>query len=133
MTEYDLIFTWSETTGHLWAMIQFWVSISFGLIVVAHIAAHKLNIVLVSTMILLYSFVSIFIGSLIVADGNILQAVYFDAARLIETKETTSATIAALANYQTKEQFGGFFISIALPVTFISTIAYFIYSYKKSR
>ena len=132
MNEYNLIFAWSETTGHLWSMIQFWVSISFGLIVVAHLAAHKLNMVLVSTMILLYSFVSIFIGALIIADGNILQAVYFDAAKLIDANETSSATISALANYQKKEQFGGVFIAIALPVTFFSTIAYFIYSYKKS-
>ncbi|MEH6549346.1 MAG: hypothetical protein V7711_15595 [Pseudomonadales bacterium] len=132
MNEFDLVFAWSETTGHLWSMIQFWVSISFGLIVVAHIAAQKLNIVLVSTMILLYSFVSIFIGSLIIADGDILQAVYLDAQKLVDAKEATSATISALANYQKKEQFGGFFMALALPVTFFSTIAYFIYSYRKS-
>lgn len=132
MNEYNLLFAWSETTGHLWSIIQFWVSISFGLIVVAHIAAHKLNIVLVSTMILLYSLVSLFIGSLIVADGNILQAVYRDAASLIETKEQASATISALANYQNNGQFGGYFIVIALPLTFLSTIAYLVYSFKNS-
>jgi phosphatidylglycerophosphate synthase len=132
MSEYDLFFVWSETTGHLWSMIQFWVSVSFGLIVVAHMAPDKLNNVLVSIILLLYTCISIFIGALIVADGNILQAVYADAAKLVDTGGASSATIAALSNYQGNEQFGGFFVMMALPLTFISTIGYFIYSYRRS-
>lgn len=32
----------------------------------------------------------IIIGALIIADGNILQAVYLDATRLVEAREQTS-------------------------------------------
>lgn len=129
MTEYDLIFAWSEVTGHLWSMIQFWASVSFGLIAIAHLAATKLNTVLVTVALVLYASLSMFIGSLIYADGQILLAVYTDAARYAASVENVSETIRSLAAYQASESFGGVFFILALPGTFLATVSYFIYAF----
>jgi hypothetical protein len=129
VTEYELFFAWSETTVHLWSMIQFWAGLSFGLIIAAHVAARRLNLVLVAGALLLYTSITLFIGSLIAADGTLLLAVYTDAARLVENNAAASDTIIALARYQDSDASMAFFFGLALLGTYLATVGYFIYSY----
>ena len=43
MSKYELIFAGSEVASHLCTILQFWVEVSFGLVVLAHVAADRFN------------------------------------------------------------------------------------------
>jgi hypothetical protein len=43
MNKYELIFTGSEVASHLCTILQFWAEVSFGLVVLAHVAADRFN------------------------------------------------------------------------------------------
>lgn len=43
MSKYELIFAGSEVASHLCTIVQFWAEVSFGLVVLAHVAADRFN------------------------------------------------------------------------------------------
>ena len=43
MTEYEIIYLFSEYLNRTWEVMQFWASVSFGLIALSHLGARYLN------------------------------------------------------------------------------------------
>jgi hypothetical protein len=69
MTESEITFQLSELFDRWWVIHQWWVSVSFGLIAVAHFAGHKLNYVLAGVILGLYTAFSLWLNFL--ADYNV--------------------------------------------------------------
>ena len=134
MNEYDLIFAWSEVTSHLNNLMQFWVSITFAILMVAHFASERLNLFLVCVLIALYSVFSTFFFGLYMADGSLIASIFSDAAALAESQgENASQTLISLSRYNFfgGEQ-GAYALVVVSPLTYLCAVGYLIYNYKQS-
>lgn len=131
MNEYDLVFAWSEIGNHLWSVIQFFASISFGLIIVAHAASSKLNQYLVWILSVLYSLFSFYAFMIIASDLLFIGAVYEEALQFVEQNENVSITILALSDYLVSPLLVGIIFSLLLITTYTCALGYLVYSYKR--
>lgn len=129
MNEAELILAWGEISGHLWTIVQFWASISFGVIAVAHFASEKLNHFLVLLVIFLYTLFSIYCGGFYVSDIQLLLALYEEAGSLLTERGEDAVFLTAFANYP-QVWTGALFGLLGLPSIYLGSIAYLIYRYR---
>jgi hypothetical protein len=135
MSEYDLIFAWSEATSHLTNLMQFWVSITFAILMVAHFASERLNLFLVCVLIALYSVFSTFFFGVFMADGSLINSIFSDAAALVESQgENASQTLISLSRYNFfGGETGSYALIVVSPLTYLCTVGYLIHNYKLSK
>ena len=118
--------------GQLWSLVQWWASVSFGLIALGHFASKKLNLAFVIVLTVLYtSFSAYFLGN----TGSMVLEIrgYRDELMLLmNAGELGPAGIAFLENYgSTSVTVIGFIV--ALFGTFLGTVGFLIYSYRRTR
>ncbi|MDO3388482.1 hypothetical protein QWI17_21730 [Gilvimarinus sp. SDUM040013] len=87
MTEFEISYLTGEELNRMWDIMQFWVSITFGLIAMSHIARRHLNVLLVGAVSVLYLLFSVFIFrvtyfNLQVLKGHLLDLHDFGANNL---------------------------------------------------
>lgn len=82
MSEYELIYLASEYLNRTWSLLQFWASISFGLIAVAYFASKHLHLAMVITLTILYLAFTAFISSIIGLNEHIVAGFMEDLAAL---------------------------------------------------
>jgi hypothetical protein len=129
MNEAEMILAWGEISGHLWTIVQFWASISFGVIAVAHFASEKMNDFLVLLVIFLYTLFSIYCGGFYISDIQLLLALYQEAEFLLAERGEEAVFLTAFANYSPWWT-GVLFGLIGLPSIYLGSIAYLIYRYR---
>lgn len=78
MTAFEMSYLTSEELDRMWDIIQFWVSTTFGLIAMSHIARRHLNVLLVGAVSILYLLFSLFIFRVIYFNLKILQGHLLD-------------------------------------------------------
>jgi hypothetical protein len=59
MTEYEILYLLSETFDRVWELIQYWSSVSFGYLILAYVAAPRLNLILIVVLSILYAAFSV--------------------------------------------------------------------------
>ena len=128
MNEADLILAWGEISAHLWTIIQFWASISFGIIAVAHFAPENLNRFLVVLLIALYTLFSVYCAGLFISDIELLLALYKEAEAALAQRTGEAIFLSAFINYPPSS--GAPFILIGLPLVYLGCIAYLIHRYR---
>ncbi|UTF58656.1 hypothetical protein [Gilvimarinus sp. DA14] len=84
MTEFEISYLTSESLDRMWDIMQFWVSITFGLIAMSHIARRHLNIILVGAVSLLYLLFSLFVFRVIYFNLKVMQGHLIDLRELGE-------------------------------------------------
>jgi hypothetical protein len=95
MTEAELIFQIAELIDRLWNLQQWWASISFGVLIVAHIGSNQLNIFLVAVILFLYTIYSVFMLDLLGHNFDIYIAFVADLQRMSDSGiELTSGAVA---------------------------------------
>lgn len=78
MSEYETVYLFSEYINRTWTVMQFWASVSFGLIALAHFASKQLNLLLAFLVSTLYVAFSLYVMMILrlsgtVADGFLVQ------------------------------------------------------------
>lgn len=124
MTEYELIYLSSEQLNRTWSLLQFWASISFGLIAVSHFANKHLNLAMILTLTVLYLAFTGFIASIIGLNEHVVEGFLEELAN--------KATLSKGAqNLITSAPGGGkmIFIFTAFFGTFLGVICFLWYSY----
>ena len=59
MTEADLLSQITAVGSLLWSLMQYWTSVSIGILIGSHFVANRLNLILLSLFVLIYIFFSI--------------------------------------------------------------------------
>lgn len=131
MNEGELILAWGEISGHIWTIIQFWASISFGVIAVAHFFPQNLNRHLVVFVIFLYTLFSSFCASLVIADAQLMMALYKEAGALLVQRGEDAIFLSSFVDYQPGA--AALFTFIGFPSVFVGSIAYLVFRYRGSR
>lgn len=131
MNEAELLLIASEALDRMWALLQWWASISFGLLVVAYIAPDRVGIYLAGLISVLYTLFSIGVGGIAQRNLGIVESVYEDLRIL----QDGGVELTMTAKYMISDD--GIVTSLALPLavalTYGGILGYFIYSYRKTQ
>lgn len=131
MTEADIVYQLSETFNRVWSMQQWWASISFGLVILAHVAVDRLSGLLIAVLVALYSGFTLFVFQML---GRNWQAVvsYVGDLRAMEESGHQLAQ-GTLAYMQPQSPLVTWAIILTIWGTFVGCNAYLVYSYVRGK
>lgn len=124
MTEAELLSEYALRIDRIWSMAQWWASITFAVLLAAHLGVRTLNRPIVSIIILLYTTFTVFVFLTIRANAKNVIAV---KDSLLELEELT------VLGAQMTGEGGASYLALIwyaiLALTYLSTIYYTFYCY----
>lgn len=131
MSEAEIVYQLSENFNRIWSMLQWWASISLGLIVLAHVASERLNGFLVIVVVTLYSAFSFYVFQLMNRNYESVQGYVSDLQNIVKSgNDLASGTLAYM---QPQSSIVVALVIFTLWGTFAGSNAYLIYSYFKGK
>ncbi|MAT93216.1 MAG: hypothetical protein CME59_11510 [Halioglobus sp.] len=132
MSEAEILEHLFSIYDRYWTIVQWWASVSFGVIMIAYFAADKLRAILLITVLALYVIYSAWVFMLLMYNVDIAYGLFEDLGALSRTGEleTQGARVAlenSFVNYGTRLGM------VALPATFLACIGYLLYAYSQVR
>ncbi|MDX1736414.1 MAG: hypothetical protein R3228_18700 [Halioglobus sp.] len=130
MTEAELIYQASEYLNRIWSMQQWWASISIGVLIMAHIASARLNLLLIIICLGLYTSYTLYMLQMSGENYDTIFALATDLQTLIESGEAKTHAAIEMADIRSTSPvmyyitFGG---------TYLSVVAYVLYAFWRSR
>lgn len=131
MSEAEIVYQMSETFNRVWSMQQWWASISFGMIVLAHVASEKLNAFLVAIVITLYGAFTFFVFQMLGRNWQSVTGYIKDLQRISDSGQKLGD--GTLAFMQPQNELVNLLIIVALYGTYIGCNAYLLYRYFAGR
>ena len=132
MSEAEILEQLFSVFDRYWFMVQWWASVSFGLIMIAYFAADKLSALLLGTVLGLYLVYSSWVYMLLVYNIDIAFGLLSDLNSLSSAGELkTQGARVAMENPFVK--YGTWLGNVALPSTFFACIGYLLYAYAHAR
>jgi Ca2+/Na+ antiporter len=133
MYELALVETMREAFGEIWSSLQWWASVSFGLIAVASLGRDRLNLLVTIGLTALYSLFTVYTlgnGSLMIAEAT---GAIQELAALRDSGELSA--VGALTLQQYENPWAGLNFSFVFfgcfVATYVGSVAYLWYSYRK--
>jgi hypothetical protein len=131
MSEAEIVYQMSEIYNRVWSIQQWWASMSIGLLILAHLASERLNLLLVVFIMALYSSFSLYIFNILGRNWNAIVSYIQDLQELKDTgHDLSSGTLTFLIP---QSEIVTSLVIIVLISTFIGCNAYLVYSYLKVR
>ena len=132
MSELDILEHLFSVYDRYWVIVQWWASVSFGLIMIAYFAADKLRALLLVVILVLYLIYSGWVFMLLVYNVEVAYGLFEDlaalnASGLLESKGAKVALENPYVGYGTNLGM------VALPATFFSCVCYLVYDYIQAR
>ena len=132
MSEAEIVEQLFSMFDRYWVIVQWWASVSFGLIMVAYFASEKIGPFLLVTVIGLYGIYSLWVFFLLayniaIGVGMLEDLDLLSSAGLLKSQGARVVLDHPFAAY-------GIWVGlIALPATFLSCIGYLLYAYFHAR
>lgn len=132
MSEADVLEQLFSVYDRYWVIVQWWASVSFGLIMIAYFAADKLSALLLAVVIGLYLVYSGWVLMLLFYNVEVAYGLFLDLASLAASGllESEGARVALESPYV---RYGTNLGMIALPATFLACVGYLVFAYLKAR
>lgn len=132
MTTYEFLEIFALSKSQQISLLQWWASISFGLIALSHIGRKQLNLSLVILIVLLYigfslAMLAIFFDEIAISNKIVL---------LLKDMESTNEPGKEFIDFMNNKGFplwGVFGLTISFIGTFIGSIFYVLYAYKSNK
>lgn len=131
VTEADILEQLFNLYDRYWVIVQWWASVSFGIIMIAHFASEKIGAFLLLSILVLYSIYSLWLYFLLDYNMSISFGLIDDLGSLADVGDLTEGARATLENRS--GLYGVWLGLLALPVTFTACAGYLIYSYVHAR
>jgi hypothetical protein len=132
VSEADILEQLFNIFDRYWFIVQWWASVSFGLIMIAYFAAEKLSALLLGTVLALYFIYSGWVYMLLVYNIDIANGLMADLDSLSSVGDLkTQGAKNALENPFVV--YGTWLGNVALPSTFFACIGYLLYAYSRAR
>ncbi|MEZ5572256.1 MAG: hypothetical protein R3E64_09545 [Halioglobus sp.] len=132
MSEAEILEQLFSVFDRYWFIVQWWASVSFGLIMVAYFAAERLSALILGTVLALYLIYSGWVYMLLVYNIDIASGLMADLSSLNSVGELKSQG-ARNALENPFVTYGTWLGNIALPSTFFACIGYLLYAYFNAR
>ena len=132
MSEDLIIDLMNEYLNRTWSIMQFWVSVSFGMIAVSHLAAKHLNWTMAVIISVLYSAFTVFVISILGVNERVVDGFMTDLATKHEAGTLiTKGALNVLQSDPSGLQIMS--ITVAFMGTFFGTLLFLWYSFVKNR
>ncbi len=125
VSEAELMAEYALRVDRVWDITQWWASVTFGVLLAAHVGASTLNKLIVGIMLLLYTLFTVLAFQIIYTNGDAqvaanlaLRAMENDLSIVGKRQVATTGTDIVLT------------MSVTWLLTFVSTVVYVIYCYK---
>jgi hypothetical protein len=134
MPEAELVSHVYSSQEAIWSLLQYWTSVSMGVLIGAHFVASRLNRLVIAFFLVIYISFSIQIYSIIAAHMQILQGIAMDLQQLADGGISLSNSSRSwLENSPTVNdspwlKLNGLLMNLAM---FVATISYPIYCKRK--
>ena len=129
MTEYEILYLLSETFDRVWELVQFWSSVSFGYLILAHVAAPRLNLIIIAVLSILYVAFSMQMFQLLLTHNGFVIAYTESLNELSETVGLNNPASVHAVEYK----FSILGATISLFGTFLAALFYLPYSYHREK
>ena len=126
MTEAELNFQVSEVFNRLWVIQQWWASVSFGVLIFAHVTGKKISIYIVSGVILLYTAYSAYMLGMLFSNSDVYQGYLHDLELLAQSGVNLTTGTNKLLNQSGNVRY---LAPIVFYGTYLATVGYLIYQY----
>tara|TARA_B100001540_G_scaffold12936_1_gene11377 strand:- start:3319 stop:3711 length:393 start_codon:yes stop_codon:yes gene_type:complete len=124
MTEAELLAEYALRIDRVWSMAQWWASVTFAVLLAAHLGARTLNKPIVSIMIALYTVFTAFVSLTIYANSENILAI---KSSLLALEELT------ILGARMAGEGGAGYLSLLwfaiLSFTYLATVYYTLYCY----
>jgi len=131
VTETELVFQYSEILDRIWNVTQFWSSVSFGLIVLAYLAAHRLNRLLLISVTTVYTVYTYWIGTVLARNTGWQSSIGRDLENLASNGEVLSIYATDIVELTITPPFSLAILSpLMLLGVYIVSIGYLFYAYR---
>lgn len=127
MTEAEIVYQMSEIFNRAWTIQQWWASISFGLLLVAHVAAERLNGFLLVMLLTLYCAFTALVQQMLSRNVEMVYGYRESLQQMIEDGVELSA--GSLVFARPNPWYHEAIAWIALVGTFLGTSSYLVYRY----
>ena len=132
MSEAEILEQLFSVFDRYWFVVQWWASVSFGIIMVAYFAAEKLSALLLGIILVLYLIYSGWVYMLLAYNIDIAYGLLADLNILSNAGELQSQGARnALENQFVR--YGTSLGNVALPLTFFACIGYLLYAFFTAR
>jgi len=130
--EAELVSQYSIVLDRIWSITQYWSSVSFGLIVVAYFAAHKLNRSLLASLTTMYTVYTFWIF-LALARNTLWQR---SIAQDLQDLANGGITLTSYASELVQVVAAPSFVYAILPIViymglYFASMTYLIYTYRR--
>jgi len=132
MTEAELLSQLNELGDSIWSLIQWWASISFGLLALTNFFGRQLKLAFVVVILALYVTFSLAISGNFLRLSDQLVGVISSLATLDANVGLSEAGKAALGEDRNFFLTAGVWFVISVIGTFLGTISYVIFGYLKA-
>jgi len=132
MSEADILEQLFNIFDRYWTIVQWWASVSFGVIMIAYFAASKLRAFLLITILVLYAVYSAWVYFLLVYNVDIATGFFQDLESLRRAGELESHAARVVLD-NPFVGYGTVLGMVALPATFLACIGYLLYAFMHAR
>ena len=132
MSELLLVETFREAFADAWSMLQWWASVSFGLIAVASFARDKLNLVVVMGLSVLYSLFTAYSYLNIAALATIALGARVELAALSDSGSISAVGLSVLEYWERLGHLNARIFPLCFLITFVGTLAYLWYAFRNN-
>ena len=128
MSESDIIAHLAFRNEMIWSLVQWWVSISFAIVVASYFGANRLSRLLVTVIIALYLLYTLTMCTEFLTQMTYIAAIYKDLTALAESTQTGFIAQSALDR---RGGYTGPLVLLTMGVTFLVTIGFVVHCYRK--
>lgn len=137
MTEAEIYEFINVHQGTLITLMQWWASVSFALVALAHFGRNNLNLFLVSIVLLLYVAFSLFASRIFMGQVNRITQLtgdlYSISGNVPDASGISSYMLRHVGESDASNRARYWSLLVALIGTFLGSVAYVIYAYQGTR
>jgi hypothetical protein len=131
MSEYEILDLMTKTEDQRFNLIQWWASVTFGVIVLSHFAGRKLNLFLVILVVLLYVGFTLFVADLFF--GNLTQAaLHREDLAAMQALGMPLSEVSRQILGENPQVLRGIGFYVAVIGAFVGSISYLVYAFVRS-
>ncbi|MFK8050409.1 MAG: hypothetical protein AB8B81_18445 [Halioglobus sp.] len=131
MSEADVLEQLFSLYDRYWVIVQWWASVSFGIIMIAHLASEKLSAFILLTILVLYTVYSLWLYFLLDYNMAITFGLIDELSSLADDGKLTAGGQEALGH--PSGRYGVLLGMFALPITFFACAGYLVFSFVHAR
>ena len=131
MSEADILEQLFSLYDRYWVIVQWWASVSIGIIMIAHLASEKISAFILMTILFLYTIYSLWLYFLLDYNLAITFGLVDELGSLAKAGELTAGGREALEH--PSGQYGVWLGMLALPSTYLACSGYLVFAYIHAR